>query len=94
MSADCADPADYKARPLKNEAMLLSFPREDGDAFCKRFGRLCIEAPPKFQCVATQSFTAFANELLELSQFVRERFITAFFLQAHQKKNQIVLTTQ
>jgi len=42
-----------------------------------------------------ESFGRILEENLRtLSQFVRERFVTAFFLQANQKKNQIVLTTQ
>src|ERR1051326_5212743 len=73
---------------------LRSFTHEDGDAFCKSFGRLRIETPSKFQCVTVQSFAPLPNELSELSQFAPESLVTAFFLQPRQEKIQVVLTTE
>ena len=68
------------------------FAGEDGDAFCERFRWLRVETPSEFQSIAAQSFAAFANQFLELRQFVGERFIAAFPLQARPQKIEIVLT--
>ena len=67
------------------------FTGEDGDAFRERFRWLGIETPSEFQRIAAQSFAAFANQFLKLRQFMGERFITAFLLQARAQKIQIVL---
>ena len=58
--------------------VLRSFAGEDGDAFCERFRWLGVETPSEFQCIAAQSFAAFANQFLELRQFAGQHFIAAF----------------
>ena len=65
---------------------LFPFTGEDGDAFCERLRWLGVETPPEFQRIAAQSFAPFTNHFLESRQFVGQRFITAFLLQARAQK--------
>src|SRR4029453_13320829 len=81
-------------RDRQKKPVLRSFTGKDGDAFCERFRRLGVETPSEFQRITAQSFTAFTNQFLQLSQFVSECCVAAFLLQARKKEIEIVLTPQ
>src|SRR5215216_3164351 len=80
----------YTTADQVGDTVLRSFTGEDGDAFCECLRWLGVEAPSEFQRIAAQSFAAFGNQFLELSQFVSECCVAVFLLQSLKKKIEIV----
>src|SRR5207249_7992533 len=91
LSFFCFSSETQGARKLSLVWNLFPLADKYGDALGKHLGFLCVEAPTKFERIAPQSLTAFADYLLELYQLVAQCFIAAFLLQARQQKIEIVL---
>src|SRR5260370_23287133 len=67
---------------------------KDRDTLGECLGRLGVKAPSEFERVAVQFPATLTNDLPQLHQFIAQRLIAAFLLQARQEKVEIVLPTQ
>src|SRR5260370_28782746 len=63
---------------------------KERDSLGECLGRLRVKASPKFERIAMQSFASFLDKLLQLHEFVVERLIAPFSVQASQKERKVV----
>jgi threonine synthase len=77
-----------------NQPPSYSLTYEDGDALGKGLRGLSIETSSQFECVCAQSFASLTDQLLEFREFIAQRCVAVFPLQARPKKLEIVLAPQ